>query len=246
MIYIIVLLAVCVAISLLYVLDALRTGSGLALVSVPAPSTECSTKAPDPSIPGCCKHGTYKGFCLNTKQTHVYDTNQQKWTNKKNIKSDADTATPTTATPSTTTTTTVPTDTTTTTTTTTTPTTGGGGGGGGGGGDCLAIFNKYRAMEGKPPLQAATAEQIACANRVAANNAVQGYHAQTCGGAQCECMNGVRGPNGETGLEGCVAAYYDEKRTGAQNMGHFLIMSGNYKTLACGTDGKGFYSHQFF
>ena len=59
-------------------------------------------------------------------------------------------------------------------------------------------------------------------------------------------MPGVKGSDGSSGLAGCIRAYYDEKFTGAQGMAHYNIMMGNFKSVACGTDGNGFYTMNFY
>jgi hypothetical protein len=51
-------------------------------------------------------------------------------------------------------------------------------------------------------------------------------------------MRGVGGG----GLSGCINAYIAEGPGG----GHFEILKGRYKSVACGTDGNGFYTHNFY
>lgn len=126
---------------------------------------------------------------------------------------------------------------------------GGGGTGTGGGdcasGDCVAMINCYRAKEGKPPLLPATEDENACANKSAAYDAAQGgFHAsfktKLCptASSQCEC----RGMD----VARCTRTYYNEKFTGEQNQGHYKIMMGDFKRVACGSDGKGFLTHNFY
>ena len=38
----------------------------------------------------------------------------------------------------------------------------------------------------------------------------------------------------------CVCAYY------AQGMGHYRLMMSNFGSVACGTDGNGFFTHNFY
>ncbi len=115
-----------------------------------------------------------------------------------------------------------------------------------GGNDCLSLINAFRQKQGVPALTAATDAQTTCSNSSAVNDAAKGYHNSfgKCGEkGQCECSRGVRSKAGETGLSGCVGAYIDEGPGG----GHYEILKGaNYKSVACGTDGNGFFTHNFF
>jgi len=111
-----------------------------------------------------------------------------------------------------------------------------------GGNDCLSLINAFRKQQNVPPLVAATAEQIACANKCAANDTVKGFHdsfrSQMCPGdsGQCEC-------SGISSVETCINMYIAEGPGG----GHYEILRNpQYKILACGTDGKGFYTHNFY
>lgn len=110
-----------------------------------------------------------------------------------------------------------------------------------GGGDCLTLLNQFRQSKGLAPLVAASATQQTCANSSAVNDAARGYHNSygKCGErAQCECSKGVGGG----GIAGCINAYIGEGPSG----GHYNIISGNYKSVACGTDGNGFFTHNFY
>ena len=112
-----------------------------------------------------------------------------------------------------------------------------------GGGDCLSLINNFRQSKGLAPLVAASAAQQICANSSAVNDASRGYHNSfgKCGErGQCECMKGVGGPG--AGLPGCINAYIAEGPGG----GHYQIITGNYKSVACGTDGNGFFTHNFY
>jgi hypothetical protein len=120
--------------------------------------------------------------------------------------------------------------------------------------NCLTIFNKFRSSQNLPPFQSASQLEIDCANKAAVNDARMGYHNsfynRMCPNArgQCECMRGVNGG----GLENCINAYISEGPPGTigqfpeQNHGHWLIITGNFKYVACGTDGNGFYTHNFY
>ena len=128
--------------------------------------------------------------------------------------------------------------------------------GGGGGEDenaCLAIFNKFRQSQNLPPFSAASQSDIDCANKAAQNDAAKGYHnsfySKMCpASGQCECSRGVGGG----GLANCIQAYISEGppgTTGAypqENHGHWNIITGKFSKVACGTDGNGFYTHNFF
>jgi len=121
-------------------------------------------------------------------------------------------------------------------------------------GECLAIFNKFRKSLNLPPFQAAPQPEIECANRAAEYDASAGYHAsfyrRLCPNAasQCECLNGVNGG----GLKNCIDAYISEGPPGTvgmypeQNHGHYKIITGNYRQVACGTDDNGFFTHNFY
>lgn len=120
--------------------------------------------------------------------------------------------------------------------------------------NCLKIFNKFRASQNLPPFKSATASEIECANKAAAYDARMGYHSsfynRMCSYAksQCECMPGVNGG----GLENCINAYISEGPPGTigqfpgENHGHWNIIVGDFTHVACGTDGNGFYTHNFY
>lgn len=120
--------------------------------------------------------------------------------------------------------------------------------------ECLSYFNKFRASQNLPAFEQASPEQIECANKAAVNDAKMGYHnsfyQRMCPNAasQNECMNGVNGG----GLKNCIDAYISEGPPGTQgaypeqNHGHWITMAGPYKSVACGTDGKGFFTHNFY
>ncbi len=116
------------------------------------------------------------------------------------------------------------------------------------------LINAFRQKQGVPALTAATEAQTTCSNSSAVNDAAKGYHNSfgKCGEkGQCECSKGVGGGGGGIGgggnqalaLANCVAAYIAEGPGG----GHYEILKGsNYKSVACGTDGNGFFTHNFF
>lgn len=120
--------------------------------------------------------------------------------------------------------------------------------------NCLAIFNKFRASQNLPSFQSASQSEVDCANKAAAYDARMGYHSsfysRMCPNArgQCECMPGVNGG----GLENCINAYISEGPPGTQgqypeqNHGHFKLITGDFQYVACGTDGNGFYTHNFY
>lgn len=124
---------------------------------------------------------------------------------------------------------------------------------------CLYLFNKFRKSQNLPLFKSATKEQIACANKAAAYDAGAGYHtsfySQMCPGSasQCECLKGVGFgiPESVPGdpLQNCIQAYIAEHTYGlypSQKEGHYLILIGNFKYVACGTDHDGFYTHNFY
>lgn len=120
--------------------------------------------------------------------------------------------------------------------------------------ECLSYFNKFRASQNLPPLKRASEINVECANRAAVNDAIKGYHnsfySRMCPYAktQNECMNGVNGG----GLKNCIDAYISEGPPGTQgaypqeNHGHWIAMTGNWQYVACGTDNKGFFTHNFY
>lgn len=119
--------------------------------------------------------------------------------------------------------------------------------------ECLSYFNKFRASQNLEPFEQATQEQINCADKAAVNDAQMGYHnsfyQRMCPiEAQCECLKGVNGG----GLKNCIDAYISEGPPGTQgaypqeNHGHWNIIVGSFKYVACGTDGNGFYTHNFY
>ena len=125
---------------------------------------------------------------------------------------------------------------------------------------CLFLFNEFRKSVNLPPFESATQEQIDCADKAAAYDAQAGYHASfyasMCSGAasQCECMKntGFDLPTADPNdpLKTCLNAYIAEETLGAYpqlNKGHYrVITSTNFKYLACGTNGDGFYTHNFY
>lgn len=119
--------------------------------------------------------------------------------------------------------------------------------------ECLSYFNKFRASQNLEPFEQATQDQIDCANKAAVNDAQMGYHnsfyQRMCPVlSQIECLKGVNGG----GLKNCIDAYISEGPPGTQgaypqeNHGHWNIIVGPYKYVACGTDNNGFYTHNFY
>jgi len=105
---------------------------------------------------------------------------------------------------------------------------------------CINYLNKFRASIGKPALVSATADQIACADRSAINDASAGFHnsfySRMCSSnGQCECM-------GTPSVTACIDMYIREGPGG----GHYDIISGNSRAVACGQDGRGFITHDFY
>lgn len=103
---------------------------------------------------------------------------------------------------------------------------------------CLKLVNDFRASLGLQPLVQATVQQIQCANNSAKNDLLRGYHNSfgQCGErGQCEC-------NGYRTIDQCINAYISEGPGG----GHYEILKGRYTSLACGTDGNTFYTHNFY
>lgn len=130
---------------------------------------------------------------------------------------------------------------------------------------CLFLFNEFRKSLNLPLFESATQEQIDCANKAAVYDAQAGYHAsfynQMCnlggqGGSpasQCECMKntGFDLPTADPNdpLKTCLNAYIAEETLGAYpqlNKGHYRVITGDFKYLACGTDDNGFYTHNFY
>lgn len=131
---------------------------------------------------------------------------------------------------------------------------------------CLYLFNEMRKSQNLPLFESATQEQIDCADNAAAYDAQAGYHAsfynQMCnlggqGGSpasQCACMKNVGLydlPNADPNdpLKNCINAYIAEYTLGfypQENLGHWKIITGNFRSVACGTDGNGFYVHNFY
>lgn len=131
---------------------------------------------------------------------------------------------------------------------------------------CLYLFNEFRKSQNLPLFESATQEQIDCADKAAAYDAQAGYHAsfynQMCanvGGSspasQCSCMKNVGLydlPNSDPNdpLKNCINAYIAEKTLGmypSEKLGHWKIISSeNFRSVACGTDGDGFYVHNFY
>lgn len=103
---------------------------------------------------------------------------------------------------------------------------------------CLKLVNDFRASLGLQPLVQASSQQIQCANNSAKNDLLRGYHnsfGQCSERGQCEC-------NGYRSIDQCIAAYISEGPGG----GHYEILKGRYTSLACGTDGNTFYTHNFY
>lgn len=106
---------------------------------------------------------------------------------------------------------------------------------------CVDYLNKFRASIGKSALASATADQIACANKCAVYDAKAGFHASfyanMCpgGSGQCECM-------GTPSVTACIDMYIREGPGG----GHYDIIAGNIRSVACGQDGRGFITHNFY
>lgn len=124
---------------------------------------------------------------------------------------------------------------------------------------CLYLFNKMRKSQNLPLFESATQEQIDCANKAAVYDAQAGYHAsfgRMCTGAasQCECMKnvGMNLPNADPNdpLKNCIEAYIAEHTLNMWpelRKGHWLIITNpSFKYVACGTDGNGFYTHNFY
>lgn len=103
---------------------------------------------------------------------------------------------------------------------------------------CLKLVNDFRASLGLQPLVSASPQQIQCANNSAKNDLLRGYHnsfGQCSERGQCEC-------NGYRTIDQCINAYISEGPGG----GHYEILKGRYTSLACGTDGNTFYTHNFY
>jgi hypothetical protein len=125
---------------------------------------------------------------------------------------------------------------------------------------CLHLFNKFRKSQNLPLFKSATKEQIACADKLAVYDAAHGYHVGfylgLCPGAasSCECVNGVGVgiPESVPGdpLQNCIQAYIDEHTYGlysSEHEGHYLIIKNpQFRSVACGTDHNGFYTHNFY
>lgn len=124
---------------------------------------------------------------------------------------------------------------------------------------CLYLFNEMRKSQNLPLFESATDEQIACADKAAAYDAQAGYHASfgkmcTEAVSQCECLPtvgfGLQGSVPGDPLQNCINAYIAEH---TQNMwpelrkGHWLAITNPiFKYVACGHDGNGFYTHNFY
>lgn len=106
---------------------------------------------------------------------------------------------------------------------------------------CVDLINNFRSSLGLAKLKPATASQNQCADDSAVNDRTYGFHNSfrtgKCPGArgQCEC-------NGQSTLKQCIDAYISEGPGG----GHFEILRGRYTSVACGTDGNRFYTHNFY
>jgi len=87
-------------------------------------------------------------------------------------------------------------------------------------------------------LKSANSQQIQCANNAAINDKIKGFHnsfGKCYEKAQCEC-------NGQSTVKQCIDAYISEGPGG----GHYEILKGPYNSVACGTDGNRFYTHNFY
>jgi len=125
---------------------------------------------------------------------------------------------------------------------------------------CLYLFNQLRKSQNLPLFESATDKQIACADKAAAYDASAGYHAsfygRICPGnfAQVECMKnvGIDLPNfrPEDPLYNCIEAYIAEYTLGKypqEGLGHWKIITDpKFRSVACGTDGNGFYTHNLY
>lgn len=123
---------------------------------------------------------------------------------------------------------------------------------------CLYLFNELRSSQNLPLFQSAPQSEIECANRAAVYDASAGYHAsfgiRMCpASSQCECKKtvgmGIPGSVPGDPLQNCINAYIAEYTQGLypqENLGHWKIITGNYKYVACGTNGDGFYTHNFY
>ncbi len=107
---------------------------------------------------------------------------------------------------------------------------------------CLALHNSYRAKMGLGPLVSGTADQIACANKVAQQNYLSGKpHTNTCkGSSQNECPH-------FSSLEQCLQAYFAEGA--APGLSHYNNIKNARTSVSCGVynepGGKYYYSHQY-
>lgn len=124
---------------------------------------------------------------------------------------------------------------------------------------CVDLLNKFRKSQNLSQLVSAPQSDIDCANKASKYDAVNGYHSSFYGKqcptarAQAQCQKGVRSQSlgGNTPLESCINAYIAEGPPGtvgeypSQNHGHWNIITGNYTKVACGTDGNGFFTHNF-
>ncbi len=113
--------------------------------------------------------------------------------------------------------------------------------------NCLKLHNEVRARQGMPPLVSGTADEIACANRVAqANFLAKKAHSQTCMGSQNECPATAPG-SGFKSLEQCLAAY--EKEGPSPGLSHYNNIKNAKTSVACGVypvgSGTFYYSHQY-
>lgn len=104
---------------------------------------------------------------------------------------------------------------------------------------CVDLINAFRSSLGLAKLKPATASQNQCADDSAVNDRTYGFHNSMgkCPGVrgQCEC-------NGQSTVAQCINAYILEGPGG----GHYNILRGAYTSVACGTDGNRFYTHNFY
>lgn len=104
--------------------------------------------------------------------------------------------------------------------------------------NCVALINKFRQNQGLSKLRPALDSQNQCANGAAQNDKSRGFHnsfGKCYERAQCEC-------NGQSTVGQCIDAYISEGPGG----GHYEILRGPYTSVACGTDGSRFYTHNFY
>lgn len=106
--------------------------------------------------------------------------------------------------------------------------------------NCLKLHNEVRSRQGRPPLASGTADEIACANRVAQANYQAGVHKNLCQMAQNECPR-------FGSLKQCLDAY--EKEGPAPGLSHYNNIKNANSSVSCGVynigGGSYYYSHQY-